>query len=377
MRRLLVIFGTRPEAIKLAPVVAACSRSFDVRVCVTAQHREMLDQVLRIFSIEPHYDHNLMRPGQSVADTTARIVSGVTEVLDDARPDWAIVQGDTTTTFAGALAAFYAGVRVAHVEAGLRTGDPREPFPEEMNRVLTTRLASLHFAPTQRARRNLLDEGVAEAAVHVTGNTGIDAVLHTCRALDSGAVRPPDWPWLDASKRLLLVTAHRRESFGAGIESICEAVRRLATRGDVQIALPVHPNPRVHTTIHRLLGSLPHVTLLAPLDYVAFADLMRRSHILVTDSGGIQEEGPSLGKPVLVMRDKTERPEAVEAGTAVLTGCSPERIVAESARLLDDAQEYARRTRVHNPYGDGEAAKRISQILEEVTRTAARQSCGT
>ena len=214
-RRLLFIFGTRPEAIKLAPVVAACSQTFDVRVCVTAQHREMLDQVLRIFSIEPHYDLNLMRPGQSLADTTARIVSGMSEVLDDAKPDFAIVQGDTTTTFAGALAAFYAGVRVAHVEAGLRTGDPREPFPEEMNRVLTTRLASLHFAPTERARRNLLNEGVAEDAVHVTGNTGIDAILHTCRALDSGTAPRPEWPWLDTSKRLgirLIVGRHGSHS---------------------------------------------------------------------------------------------------------------------------------------------------------------------
>jgi UDP-N-acetylglucosamine 2-epimerase (non-hydrolysing) len=336
----------------------------------------MLDQVLRIFSIRPDYDLNLMRPGQTLADTTARIVSGVSEVLEDVRPEFAIVQGDTTTTFAGALAAFYAGVRVAHVEAGLRTGDPREPFPEEMNRVLTTRLSSLHFAPTERARRNLLIEGVADSTIHVTGNTGIDAVLHTCRMLDSGAVRGPEWPWLDESRRLLLVTAHRRESFGAGIESMCEAIRRLAARGDVDIVMPVHPNPRVHDPVHRLLGGMPRVRLVKPLDYVAFADLMRRSHILITDSGGIQEEGPSLGKPVLVMRDKTERPEAVDAGTAVLTGCSQERIVAEAARLLDDGEEYARRTRIHNPYGDGEAAARISQILETVTHTAAKQTCG-
>lgn len=377
MPRLLVIFGTRPEAIKLAPVVDACSASFDVRVCVTAQHREMLDQVLRIFAIEPHYDLNLMRAGQSLADATARIVSGVADVLDDAKPDFAVVQGDTTTTFAGALAAFYAGVRVAHVEAGLRTGDPREPFPEEMNRVLTTRLASLHFAPTDRARQNLLEEGVAAGSVHMTGNTGIDAILHTCRALDTGVAQQPEWPWLDGRRRLLLVTAHRRESFGDGIESICEAVRQLASRGDVEIALPVHPNPRVHGTVHRLLGGTAHVRLLEPLDYVAFADLMRRSHILITDSGGVQEEGPSLGKPVLVMREKTERPEAVEAGTAVLTGSNPERIVAEAARLLDDPEEYARRTRVHNPYGDGKAAGRITEILERVTRTAAGQSCGT
>jgi UDP-N-acetylglucosamine 2-epimerase (non-hydrolysing) len=363
MKRLLFVFGTRPEAIKLAPAVAACSRNFDVRVCVTAQHRDMLDQVLRIFSITPDYDLDLMQPNQTLFDTTARIVSGLRPVLEEVRPDFAVVQGDTTTTFAGALAAFYAGVPVAHVEAGLRTGDMCEPFPEEMNRVLTTRLSAIHFAPTERARRNLLDEGIADDSIYVTGNTGIDAVLHTCAALDSGAVTAPVWQWPDDSRRLLLVTAHRRESFGAGIEAICEAIRRLAARGDVQVVFPVHPNPQVREPVHRLLGGIDGVTLLEPLNYVAFADLMRRASILITDSGGVQEEGPSLGKPVLVMRDKTERPEALEAGTAVLTGCNPEQIVQEAARLLDDKYEYEFRTKIRNPYGDGRAAHRIAEIL--------------
>ena len=363
-RRLLFIFGTRPEAIKLAPVISETSRLFSARVCVTAQHREMLDQVLRVFDISAHYDLNVMRPGQSLADTTARILTGLGDVIAAERPDIVVVQGDTTSTFAGALAAFYAGVRVAHVEAGLRTGDRQQPFPEEMNRVLTSRLSDVHFAPTETARQHLLKEGTPAETIHVTGNSGIDAVLHTCAALENGTVESPRWDFLDRSRRLLLVTAHRRESFGPGMQAICGALATLGRRNDVQIAIPVHPNPEVRSTITDLLRDVRNVHLLPPLDYVEFVDLMRRSHILVTDSGGIQEEGPSLGKPILVMREKTERPEAVEAGTVVLTGCNADRIVQEVARLLDDPAEYERRARIHNPYGDGHAAERITAILD-------------
>jgi UDP-N-acetylglucosamine 2-epimerase (non-hydrolysing) len=364
MPRLLFVFGTRPEAIKLAPVIEACSEIFEVRVCVTAQHRELLDQVLQVFGVRTDYDLNVMRPGQSPADATARILTGAAQVIAAEKPDLLLVQGDTTTTFAGALAAFYARVPVAHVEAGLRTGDKWQPFPEEINRVLTTRLAGIHFAPTQKAKENLLQEGTPADTVFVTGNSGIDAVLRTSAALESGAVVRPEWPFLDPSRRLLLVTAHRRESFGGGIEQICGAVADLARRGDVQIVLPVHPNPQVRGTVTPQLCGLSNVHLLDPVDYVGFVDLMRRAHILITDSGGIQEEGPSLGKPILVMRDKTERPEAVEAGTVLLTGCSRERIVSETVRLLDDAEEYAKRTRIHNPYGDGHAAERIAAVLK-------------
>jgi UDP-N-acetylglucosamine 2-epimerase (non-hydrolysing) len=364
MRRLMFVFGTRPEAIKLGPVIAETSRCFDVRVCVTAQHREMLDQVMRVFGITAHHDLDVMQTGQTLADTAGRILAGLDGVIAAEKPDIVVVQGDTTTTFAGALAAFYAGVPVAHVEAGLRTGDPRQPFPEEMNRVLTTRLTDIHFAPTESAKANLLAEGTRAGSIHVTGNSGIDAVLRTCEALDAGTAAAPDWPFLDSSRRLLLVTVHRRETFGEGMESICSALADIARRNDVQIVIPVHPNPRVRGVISRRLRDIPTIHLLQPLNYVEFVDLMRRSYILITDSGGVQEEGPSLGKPILVLREKTERPEAVEAGTVLLTGCSRHRIVAEASRLLDDPAAYARMSTAHNPYGDGHAAERIASILQ-------------
>ncbi len=358
--KVLFVFGTRPEAIKLAPVVR-CLREdarFAVRVAVTAQHREILDQVLRAFSIVPDYDLNVMQAGQTLAESASRILAALEPVLDREKPDWVIVQGDTTTTFCGALASFYQGIPVAHVEAGLRTGDPRQPFPEEMNRVLTTRLAALHFAPTESAAENLRREGVDPAAIHVTGNTGIDAVLSVRDSLP--AVEP-------GAKKIILVTAHRRESFGQGFLSICRALRRLAVeRSDVEIVYPVHPNPNVRSVVHEHLRDLPNIRLIEPQEYVQFVDLMRRAHILLTDSGGVQEEGPSLGKPVLVMREKTERPEAVEAGTAVLVGTDEERIVAETTWLLDDRQEYLRRARIHNPYGDGGASARIRDDFDEV-----------
>jgi UDP-N-acetylglucosamine 2-epimerase (non-hydrolysing) len=360
MRPLLFVFGTRPEAIKLGPVIrAAVARGLSVRVCVTAQHRAMLDQVLACFDVRPDYDLDLMQPGQTLAALTARALAALDPVLAAENPATVVVQGDTTTTMAAALAAFYRHIPVAHVEAGLRTGDLCQPFPEEWNRVATARLAALHFAPTEGARRNLLAEGVPSDCIFVTGNTGIDAVLQTVEALDRGALPRPDYPWLDCGRKLILVTAHRRESFGPGIAEICEALTALAGRPDVQIVFPVHRNPNVLDVVSTRLAETPNIVLLEPLEYPAFVDLMRRSYLILTDSGGIQEEAPSLGKPVLVLRDVTERPEAVEAGTVHLVGPHRERIVDAATSLLDNPAEYARMSAVHNPYGDGHAAARI------------------
>ena len=366
LKRILIVFGTRPEAIKLCPLVRRLRlqpEEFETSVCVTAQHREMLDHALATFSVRPDYDLDLMQPGQTLANLTARVLAAIDPVLESTRPDMAIVQGDTTTTLAAALGAFYREIPVAHVEAGLRTGDLRQPFPEEMNRVLTSRLTALHFAPTGRAAEALFAEGTDCASVFVTGNTGIDAVLFVRDALASGALRAPEWEWLDASRQLILVTSHRRENFGPGFSNVLRALARLASRPDVQIVYPVHRNPNVTGPAHAILGGTRNVTLLDPLPYVPFVDLMRRCRLIITDSGGIQEEAPSLGKPVLVLRDKTERPEAVEAGTVKLVGTAESRIVAEAERLLEDEEEYARMTRVHNPYGDGKACERIAGIL--------------
>jgi UDP-N-acetylglucosamine 2-epimerase (non-hydrolysing) len=362
MRRLLFIFGTRPEAIKLCPVVLHFRQhapEFDVRVCVTAQHRGLLDQVLQAFDVKPDVDLDVMLPGQTLFQSTSRILAALEPVLATGKPDMVFVQGDTTTTFCGSLAAFYRQIPVGHVEAGLRTGDMLEPFPEEMNRVLTTRLAALHFAATDGAAQNLSAEGISGSTVFVTGNTCIDAVLHVRNGLESGSLPSPIWPHLDGSRKLLLVTAHRRESFGDGFEQICLALATLAQRDDVQIVYPVHPNPNVQDPVNRHLGALRNVCLIEPQSYVPFVDLMRQAHILITDSGGVQEEGPSLGKPILVMRDKTERPEAVEAGTVKLVGTDRNRIVGEAVRLLEDPEEYKRMALVHNPYGDGRASERI------------------
>ncbi|HTS64592.1 MAG TPA: UDP-N-acetylglucosamine 2-epimerase (non-hydrolyzing) [Candidatus Acidoferrales bacterium] len=364
-RKVLFIFGTRPEAIKLGPVLRHVKQrtGFQARTCVTAQHRAMLDQVLAAFRIEPEHDLNCMQPGQTPAQLTARILPQLEEVLEAEKPDIVLVQGDTTTTLCGALAAFYQRIPVGHVEAGLRTGDLAQPFPEEMNRVVTTRLSALHFAPTARAGEVLSAEGVPCDRIFVTGNSGIDAVLFVRDALEAGELRAPRWAEIDAGRKLIVVTAHRRESFGAGFERICEGLLRLARRADVQIVYPVHRNPNVTGPVERLLAGQANILLVEPLDYVPFVDLMRRAVLLLTDSGGIQEEGPSLGKPVLVMREKTERPEAVEAGTVRLVGTDPNAIEKEAARLLEDEQERERMSRIHNPYGDGQASRRIADAI--------------
>ena len=366
-RVILFTFGTRPEAIKLCPLIRELRlrKEFAVRICVTAQHRGMLDQVLDAFQVTPDYDLDLMRPHQMLSGLTARILEALEPVLAAASPAMVIVQGDTTTTLAAALAAFYHRIPSAHVEAGLRTGDPAHPFPEEMNRVLTGRLVDLHFAPTPRAAANLIAEGVPQSRIHITGNTGIDAVLYVRDALESGALSRAEWSCLDPARRLIVVTGHRRENFGAAFAREMRALARLAARPDVQLVYPVHRNPNVLGPAHELLGGRPNIHLVEPLPYLPFVDLLRRAYFIITDSGGIQEEAPSLGKPVLVMREKTERPEAVEAGTVKLVGTHEERIVAEATRLLDDPDEYARMTRVHNPYGDGQASRRIVEILGE------------
>ena len=366
VRRVLVIFGTRPEAIKLAPLILHLKSrpaEFQTIVCVTAQHRGMLDQVLGIFRIEPDYDLDLMLPGQTLFQSTSRILAGLETVFDAVNPDLAIVQGDTTTTLCGALAAFYKNVPVGHVEAGLRSGDVRQPFPEEMNRVLASRIAARHFAATEWAAENLRREGVPAGSILVTGNTGIDAVLHVRDELECGVLVAPACPVVDSAKKNIVVTAHRRESFGAGFDRICSALARLSQREDVRIIYPVHPNPNVLTAVNRHLHACPHVQLIEPLDYVSFVDLMRRAHILITDSGGIQEEGPSLGKPILVLREKTERPEAVLAGTVRLVGTDEDVIVREASRLLDDPIAWQAMARSYNPYGDGHASRRIADAL--------------
>jgi UDP-N-acetylglucosamine 2-epimerase (non-hydrolysing) len=365
-RRVLFVFGTRPEAIKLCPIVLHMQErpeEFEPRVCVTGQHRAMLDQVLGVFGVQAHHDLNVMRPDQTLAAVTARVVASLDPVLQQEAPQIVLVQGDTTTTFCGALAAFYRRIPVGHVEAGLRTGDLQQPFPEELNRVLTTRLTRLHFAPTQSSAENLLREGVPEREVFVTGNSGIDAVLRVRGRLAAGEIGGYHGAPFDGCRKLILVTAHRRESFGEGLLRICEAIRRIARRPDVEIVYPVHPNPNVRGPVEERLGGLANVRLIEPLDYAPFVDLMRRSHFLLTDSGGVQEEAPSLGKPVLVLREKTERPEAVAVGTVKLVGSDVERIVGESERLLDDPAEYRRMSLTHNPYGDGDASRRIADAI--------------
>jgi UDP-N-acetylglucosamine 2-epimerase (non-hydrolysing) len=368
-KRVMVVFGTRPEAIKMAPVVEALKATpgIETLVAVTAQHRQMLDQVLDLFGIVPDDDLDVMAPGQALPDLFGRILSGMTEVLARRKPDLVLVHGDTSTTFATALAAFYAKVAIGHVEAGLRTGDLQAPWPEEANRRLTAPLTALHFAPTDQSRSNLLAENLPAGGVHVTGNTVIDALLAVVDrfkkdpALAAGLAER--FPFLDDGKRLVLITGHRRENFGDGFEQICLALRELAQRGDVQLVYPVHLNPQVQEPVNRILSGIHNVTLIPPQDYLPFVYLMSRAHVILTDSGGIQEEAPSLGKPVLVMRDTTERPEAVDAGTVRLVGTDRARIVAEVSRLLDDEDAHRAMARAHNPYGDGQAARRIADII--------------
>lgn len=368
----LCVFGTRPEAIKMAPLVKALGADgrFDSKVCVTGQHREMLDQVLSLFEITPDYDLNIMKPGQDLTDVTCSILSGLREVLAAEKPDIVLVHGDTATTFATSLAAYYQQIPVGHVEAGLRTGNLYSPWPEEANRKLTGVLAALHFAPTDTSRNNLLAEGLAASSVVVSGNTVIDALLQVVNKLEAvpeyQAEMAARFPFLRQDSKMVLITGHRRESFGGGFERICEAIAQVATANpSVDFLYPVHLNPNVREPVHRLLDDLGNVHLVEPTDYLPFVYLMNRSSIILTDSGGIQEEAPSLGKPVLVMRETTERPEAVEAGTVKLVGTQVQAIVDELTLLLTDKQAYQAMSFAHNPYGDGEACARIMDALEQ------------
>jgi UDP-N-acetylglucosamine 2-epimerase len=374
--KLLFICGTRPEAIKLAPVISEAKRrpDFDVTLCVTGQHREMLDQVNQLFGLTPDFDLALMKPGQDLTHVMASALVGIGPVIDQVRPDWLVVQGDTTTAFAGALAALYRKVPVAHVEAGLRTGNLLSPWPEEANRRMISPLTRLHFAPTARAAANLCAEAIAGSAMLVTGNTVIDALQQSIAKLETDAALRAQatsaLPALDPARRLLLVTGHRRENLDQGLANLCRALCQLAGRGDVQIIYPVHLNPAVQTTVRSLLGDHPAVHLLPPLDYLSFIWLMSKAHLILTDSGGIQEEAPALGKPVLVIRDSTERPEAIEAGTALLVGTAEEAIRQAAAQLLDDPARYQAMAHAANPFGDGQASVRI---IDALTKAGANQ----
>ncbi len=378
--KITVVFGTRPEAIKLAPVIHRLSASdwCTLRIVVTGQHNQMLQQVLELFEIEPSVNLGIMQPGQSLFDITTRSISGLGEEFRSHRPDVVIVQGDTTTTFAAALAAFYERIPIAHVEAGLRTYQKYAPFPEEINRVLTTHLVDWHYAPTRRAKDNLRQEGIADERILVTGNTAIDALHWILQMLDALS-RPQREKILalpaelieeceQRSRPIILVTGHRRENFGDGIEQICTALLRLAQEEDVTIVYPVHLNPNVRSPVERTLTSQPNIRLLEPLPYREFAYLMKHAYLIITDSGGIQEEAPSLGKPVLVLRQVTERPEAIEAGTARLVGTDVERIVSTAHELLHDQTAYQMMAKAHNPYGDGKASERIVEHLASLHR---------
>ena len=373
--RILTVFGTRPEAIKMAPLVKALAAApeLDSKVCVTAQHRQMLDQVLGLFEIVPDYDLDIMKANQGLADITSAVLSGLDAVLADYQPDRILVHGDTTTTFAASLAAYYRKIPVGHVEAGLRTGDIYAPWPEEMNRKLTDHIADLHLAPTASSRDNLLSEGIPLERIAVTGNTVVDALLQVVKKLDTDpelrAGMDALFPFLNPAKKLILVTGHRRENFGEGFERVCAALSTLAdNRDDIQIVYPVHLNPHVQRPVRAALSGHANVFLIEPLDYLPFVHLMSRAHLIVTDSGGIQEEAPGLGKPVLVTREVTERPEAVKAGTVKLVGTDGSLLVLETKRLLDDEAAYRAMSRAHNPYGDGHACARIvKELIERAT----------
>lgn len=373
MTRILTIFGTRPEAIKLFPVVAALRNQpgLEVRTCVTAQHRGLLDQVLEIAGLAPDIDLDLMEPGQSLDRLTARLLTGLGEVMDAEKPDRVIVQGDTATAMVGALVAYYRKIAVAHVEAGLRSGDIYHPWPEEVNRRIVAPIADLHFAPTETAANALRRENIEPAGIHVTGNTVIDALHWTRAKIEAQPSLASDLDDLAArfaGKRIVLVTTHRRENFGGGMENIARAIVEIAQRPDVAIVFPCHPNPNVVSVMDAMLGDRPNIARIAPLDYPHFIRALDLSTIVLTDSGGVQEEAPALGKPVLVMRETTERPEGVEAGTARLVGTDPARIVSEIFSLLDDKSAYSAMARAHNPFGDGHAAARISELVADAHR---------
>ncbi len=372
MKKVLVVFGTRPEAIKMVPVVMALqsrSAEFDVKVCVTAQHREMLDQVLELFEIQPDFDLDLMQPGQTLAGLTARALNGLDEVFANEQPDVVLVHGDTTTSFTASLAAFYRQIPVGHVEAGLRTHNIYSPWPEEFNRKVTGIVGSYHFAPTEKSQQNLLDEKTDPASMIVTGNTVIDALQWVVKKIDSDSelhnAMTEKFSFLHSDKKLILVTGHRRENFGDGFLNICRGIHNIAQRDDVEIVYPVHLNPNVQKPVKEILSDCDNVHLIDPQDYLPFVYLMSRSYLILTDSGGVQEEAPSLGKPVLVMRDTTERPEAVTAGTVKLVGTDRVLIESSVVALLDDQEEYNRMSFSHNPYGDGLASNRIADFLSE------------
>ena len=372
-RKILLVFGTRPEAIKMAPVVRALKQdcfAFEVAVCVTAQHRQLLDQVLEIFDIVPDFDLDLMRTSQSPQDITAGILQSIGRVYDEFKPDIVLVHGDTNTCFAAALAAFYQQIKVAHVEAGLRTGDNFAPWPEEMNRKLTASIAQLHFAPTAKNRDNLLNEGIAKQQIFITGNTIIDALKYCIGRIENDQIlhstMKKRFGYLSSDKRLILVTAHRHENFGDGLDNICHALLDMARcHNDIEIIFPVHPNPNVMGPVHHMLSHQPNIHLVEPIDYLGFCYLLKLCFLVLTDSGGLQEEAPSLGKPVLLMRDTSERPEAVSAGNVLLVATDPRRIVKEVSTLLNDEHHYAAMAICSHPYGDGNAAKIIAEILKE------------
>jgi len=371
MKKLLFIFGTRPEAIKLAPVINKFKEhksEYAVKICVTAQHREMLDQVLKIFDLKPDFDLNIMRQKQSLEQGTSNVQSKLKLVLEREKPDLVFVQGDTASVMAASLSCFYQKIKIAHVEAGLRTNDKYSPFPEEMNRKITGVLADIHFAPTATAKENLLKENVKVSSIYITGNTVVDALLEVAgKVKKTKASKYKELKKINFSRKIVLITGHRRESFGQGFVDICESIRTLAGKHlDVEFVYPVHLNPHVQRPVKEMLGHLKNVKLIAPLSYLPFVYLMSRSHIILTDSGGIQEEAPSLGKPVLVMREKTERPEAVKAGTVKLVGTDKKKIIRECSKLIKNKWYYGRMAKIHNPYGDGKAAEKIVQIVNKL-----------
>lgn len=367
IKKLLFVFGTRPEAIKMAPLIKECKKyphNFDVKVCITAQHRQMLDQVLQLFEIIPEYDLDIMKPNQDLYDVTNNVLLGLRDIFKETQPDIVLVHGDTTTTMAASLAAYYQKIDVAHIEAGLRTNNIYSPFPEEINRQITSKIAIYHFAPTQTAKHNLIMEGIDEQIIFVTGNTVIDALLHISAKVDQIDINIDGYTVTD--RRFIVITGHRRENFGGGFINICKAIKELAFLcPEIDFVYPVHLNPNVQEPVFDLLGNIANIYLIKPLDYLPFVYLMKHCHLILTDSGGVQEEAPSLGKPVLVMRDTTERPEALEAGAVVLVGTDYEKIINQVQALLNDKELYQSMSQAHNPYGDGQACIKIVSILRE------------